>query len=263
MPNSKESDMTEQNKNLDIWIQACKPASAAIGKKKDQNGNSSINPYHMFEAATKIWGPVGVGWGYEIKEERQDDGKPIFWQDQIIWEKTHTLFGIIWYMHEGERKEVAQYGHTKQLYWSHAGGYWVSDEEAPKKSFTDMIKKCLSMTGIYADVFKGMLEDQTYKMEQHIEESLDNAENKAEKEEEYINQIRTEIDVRKTMIAECKKPLNVEQVVKVGLEKLMAFSNIPGLNNHASAAAKAINNAAGKRYEELKPTEKKNDSSKK
>jgi hypothetical protein len=255
--------MTEQNKNMAIWNQACKPAKGSIGQKKDQNGNSSINSYFVFERATEIFGPMGVGWGYCIDEEREDLGKPIPFNDQLIYEKTCTIKGHIWYMNDGKKVESdPHFGHTKWLYWTQKG-YWVFDDEAPKKTITDMVKKCLSMIGLYADVFKGMLEDQTYKMEQHIEESLDNAENKAEKEEEYINQIRTEIDVRKTMIAECKKPLNVEQVVKVGLEKLLAFRNIPGLMNHADAAANAINNAAGKRYEELNPTEKKNDSSKK
>jgi hypothetical protein len=173
-----EFGMTDNN--LRIWEQLCKSDSKAT-QNKDHQGHTSINSYYVFELATKVFGPIGIGWGYDIIEDRRDQGAPQIFNNEIHHEQSHTIRIKLWYM-DGEKKaEVEHYGHTKMLYWSKKYKNFQYDEEAPKKSLTDAIKKALSMTGAYADVFKGMMEDQNYLQERHVAESIESAADQQEK----------------------------------------------------------------------------------
>jgi hypothetical protein len=52
-------------------------------------------------------------------------------------------------------------GQTKAAYTSAAGKHIV-DEDAPKKSVTDGMVKCLSMLGFAGDIFSGQWDDSAY-----------------------------------------------------------------------------------------------------
>jgi hypothetical protein len=64
-------------------------------------------------------------------------------------------------MHEGKRGQVEQMGQTRSSYVTSAGKFIV-DEDAPKKSVTDGMVKCLSMLGFAGDIFSGRWDDSKY-----------------------------------------------------------------------------------------------------
>ncbi len=139
---------------------------------------TSIDTIHMIQMATKEFGPMGIGWGYSIDEERFDQGAPVTdTQGAVIGhELTHTIRMKLWYKLSGERGEVEQYGHTRAVYRTNKGT-WMTDGEAPKKSTSDAMKKCLSLLGFSADIFSGLYDDQGYVAARRTEERLAKSDN--------------------------------------------------------------------------------------
>lgn len=167
--------------------------------KDSQKGLSSIDGYYVFQKATEQFGPCGLGWGYQILEEDYRQGGPIFNQNKteiVAHEIDHMLRVKLWFKHGDEKGELEHYGVTRYVYSSKYGP--ITDEEAPKKSLTDAIKKCLSMLGFCADVYLGMFEDADYKQGALIRSQLENDEKQAEAaidaEEELNNYCKTQLE---------------------------------------------------------------------
>ena len=151
--------------------------------KVDGNNLTSISGQYFIQKATEAWGVVGVGWGYEIVDERLDDSGPIYKdkeQAEFLCDgKLHTIIVKVWYMEGDKRSEtVPHYGHTKFIYKSSWG--FTVDYEYAKKSLTDALKKCLSMFGFCADIYLGKFDDPQYRENSQHQIAIDNAENEAE-----------------------------------------------------------------------------------
>jgi hypothetical protein len=79
-------------------------------------------------------------------------------------------------MSDGEKCSVEHFGHTPFTYRSKYG--LSVDDNAPKKSLTDAIKKCLSMLGFSADVFLGEWDDREYVEAARVKDQIKRADNK-------------------------------------------------------------------------------------
>jgi len=168
--------------NMTIWEFGAHTAPSAV-KKTTSDGypHSSINATYMAKKATELFGPIGTGWGYDIIEERYDDAGPIFDVNNgelLCHAKNHTILLRLWYKVGNEIGTVSQFGHTKYIYKSKYG--FTVDSEAPKKTLTDAMKKCLSLLGFSADIFLGQFDDQDYVEAQAAKEELEKADNRAE-----------------------------------------------------------------------------------
>lgn len=187
------------DKNMLIWSQVEKTDPSAT-KDATVSGQkiTSIKGHYMVKRATEIFGPVGIGWGWSVIEERFDKGGEIRKDtgEVIGNEVGHTVRIRLWFMQDGQRGEVEQYGCTPFAYKSKWGV--TTDTEAPKKSLTDAIKKALSMLGFGADIFMGMFDDQDYVAEREAEESIAKAE---DKEAEIERQRQERLDWLKGAIA--------------------------------------------------------------
>lgn len=182
----------KQKQNLAIWDQVSETDPNKTKEFKKQGGFSgtSINPTYLMQKATKIWGPCGTGWGYEILEDRFDLGAPIIDKETKVptgaFYQAHTLKIRFWYEDGAGKHHIDHYGHTPFVY---SNSYGVqTDFEAPKKSLTDALKKCLSMLGFSADIMLGDFEDSDYK--QQVTEKV--RVEKAEDEITEMEQIRAE-----------------------------------------------------------------------
>lgn len=170
-------------KNLDIWNRVSKtdPIYTKVYSMGGGMSGTSISGAYCVMKATEEFGPVGKGWGYEITEERRDKGHPIGLEaDGVtsIYMITHTIKVNLWVKIDDEKCHVTHFGHTPYLYKS-AKGNFVYDQEAPKKSLTDALKKCLSMFGIGGDIFLGMFDDPTYVDEVKEDFAIEKADDKA------------------------------------------------------------------------------------
>jgi len=180
------------NQNMRIWSQVEKTAPEAT-KAAKVNGQqiTSISGQHMVKRATEVFGPVGIGWGWAVAEERFDQGGEIRNdKGEIIGHEIgHTVRIKLWFMQDDKRGEVEQYGCTPFTYKSKWGV--TTDTEAPKKSLTDAVKKALAMLGFSADIFLGLYDDRDYVAEREAEAQLEQAENK---EAEAARQAQERLD---------------------------------------------------------------------
>lgn len=179
--------------NLAIWkvVEQTAPSATKVANLGGR-AVTSINATYMVQRATELFGPAGQGWGWEVIEERFDKGAPIFiiaddkTRQQVCDEIMHTIKLKLWYLRDGQRCEVMHYGHTPYIQSSKYGPY--TDYDAPKKSLTDAIKKCLSMLGFSADVFTGMYDDVNYVESAKVKESIE----KADEHDQELQQQRQE-----------------------------------------------------------------------
>lgn len=165
--------------NMRIWDQVEKTDPSAT-KEATVSGQkiTSIKGQHMIKKATEVFGPVGIGWGWTVVEERFDKGGEIRKDtgEVIGNEVGHTVRIRLWFELDGKRGEVEQYGCTPFTYKSKWGV--TTDTEAPKKSLTDAVKKALAMLGFSADIFLGMYDDRDYVAQRAEEAAIEAAEDK-------------------------------------------------------------------------------------
>ena len=140
---------------MKLWASVCVTDPAAVKPitGKAYSGNSP-KPYWIIQRATEIFGPVGIGWGVNVKDERFER----MGDDDVL----HVAVVSVWYVFDGKRSETFdQMGGTKAAYRANSGKLIV-DEDAGKKSVTDGMVKCLSMIGFAGDIFSGMWDDSKY-----------------------------------------------------------------------------------------------------
>lgn len=130
----------------------CKPITG-----KQYNGTSP-KPYYLVRRATETFGPCGIGWGFEIVEEKLLDGAML---EPGFYERIHFARVRVWYEWEGKRGTVEHVGQTPFSGKRKSGGTYT-DEDAPKKSVTDAMVKALSMIGFAGDIFSGRYDDSKY-----------------------------------------------------------------------------------------------------
>ena len=141
--------------NKALWEQVCTTDPRAVKPitGKQYQGNSP-KPYWLIERATEVFGPVGIGWGVEVKSER--------FERLGEFDVLHVAVVSVWYVRDGVRSQTFdQMGGTKAAYKT-AKGMLMVDEDAGKKSVTDGMVKCLSMIGFAGDIFSGRWDDSKY-----------------------------------------------------------------------------------------------------
>lgn len=218
--------------NMQIWEKVCttdtrytKPAE--VGGQKI----TSLNGTAMIMKATEVFGPVGIGFGWSVIEERFDEGAEMVSGEGdkrlvLGCELNHTIKIRFWFELDGKRGEIEQYGCTRYLYKSKFGT--TTDGEAPKKSLTDAIKKSLSMLGFSADVFLGMFDDAEYvthlKDEELIEQAEDQEAEKARQQQERLDYIKSVIDT----MAGAQSPQELKKIHDVAVRKLTLRKDTKG-----------------------------------
>ena len=74
---------------------------------------------------------------------------------------THVVRGYLTYLCDGEWANTSeQFGQTTYVGKNKYGMF--TDEEAPKKSATDLMSKCASLIGVAADIHLGLFDDNKY-----------------------------------------------------------------------------------------------------
>ncbi|MEW5543550.1 hypothetical protein [Pseudomonas soli] len=218
--------------NMRIWEQV-QTTDTRYTKNAEVGGQkiTSLNGTAMVMKATEMFGPVGIGWGWKVLEERFDDGHEIFVGEGekracLGREIGHTVKIQLWFMQDGQRGEVEQYGCTRYQYKTKYG--MTTDGEAPKKSLTDAIKKALSMLGFSADVFLGMFDDQNYVEHLRAEEAIEQAEDRqAEVERQKQERLDFIRDTIETM-ARAVTPHERKKIHDHAVRKLMVRKDEKG-----------------------------------
>lgn len=180
--------MQDTKNNLVLWdsVEQTDPEYTKGYKGAGGFSGTAINAMYLVRKATEQFGPVGIGWGWTVLDDRYDKGAPIAHFVDVAGDKkaalsdhselVHTLKIELWYKVGDQIGKVTGYGHTPMVY---SNKYGIQTENEPaKKSLTDAIKKCLSMLGFSADVFLGDYDDKDYVAQVQAEKSIEKAENR-------------------------------------------------------------------------------------
>ena len=130
------------NRFADIDPQFTKPITGKAYK------GTSPNPHYVLRCLTELFGPVGQGFGWEVKAEGFE---------QLGEEVLHWCRIRFWH---GDGAGFEAYGQTK-AYMKTRNGF-MADEDAPKKSLTDAITKAAAQVGVGANIFLGRWDDSRY-----------------------------------------------------------------------------------------------------
>lgn len=135
-------EKTMTTNNMALWDAVSKTNPAHTKRVNQRGGFTAIAAHSQILEATRQFGPLGIGWGY-------DAGAPIFPPNGTI-----IVPVTIWH---GDRQNSfgPWYG------CANMGDNRV-DTDAPKKAETDAITKGLSHLGFNADVFLGLFDDNKY-----------------------------------------------------------------------------------------------------
>lgn len=124
-----------------LWNAVCKTDPKHTKRVNQRGGFTAIDAQYQIMEATRQFGPVGEGWGYDVGEF-QIVG-PLIIVPVTLWHgNRNQTFGPILGC-----AEIAGQRH---------------DRDAPKKAITDAITKGLSQLGFNADVFLGLFDDNKY-----------------------------------------------------------------------------------------------------
>lgn len=150
--------------NLGLWDKVRTPDPKHT-KSFNRGGGfkgTATNTQYMIQVATEIFGENGKGWGFVIDNEDYIVGHKIMRGDiELGNQVVHVIRGHAWYMQDGVKYETSQQFGQTTFVGSNKNGMFT-DEEAPKKSVTDMMLKCLSLLGFSADIFLGRWDDNKY-----------------------------------------------------------------------------------------------------
>lgn len=149
--------------NMAVW-DAVKTVDPKYTKGFNRSGGfkgTSTNATYLASLATKMFGPCGIGWGIHVVGEQMIEGHPFIENGVVVgYTKVHVARVRLWYVLGGQTGEIEQYGQTEMV-GKNSRGYFT-DEEAPKKSITDGMTKCLSLLGFAAEIHMGMYDDNKY-----------------------------------------------------------------------------------------------------
>lgn len=140
---------TREEINLAIWNYGRTPDPAFVKTVNTRGGFKTVDAYWRIREATKIFGPIGKGWGWEITQ-------PIQWVPHSSGATVVIQLELWWVDTAGERYAFPLVNAAK---WTTKNGV---DEDALKKVVTDTVTKGLSLLGFGADIHMGMFDDPRY-----------------------------------------------------------------------------------------------------
>ena len=138
----------EEGKNTYLWDQF-KHTDPKYTKPFPKFGKTltTIDPMYQVMCMTRVFGPVGSGWSYDVKYHYTDAN--VFAEVKIVYR-----IEDIWYRYGPVSSVCALYKKAGSL-----------DDEAPKKALTDAMTKAFSHLGVSADVFLGLFDNNKYVQE--------------------------------------------------------------------------------------------------
>ena len=157
-----EKDNLEKE-TMRIWDQVCKTDPDHTKEVSFGRKFTAIDAHSQIMEATRVFGPVGEGWGYDnvYGHCQLQDGRIIAWCDVIFW---WTNQG------EWEGNKVTSHrsrfgpvrGAAMLVTFDAKGKIKNPDTDAYKKASTDGLTKLISHLGFNADVFLGQFDDNKY-----------------------------------------------------------------------------------------------------
>ena len=202
-------------KHVTLWNVVSKTNPKHTKKVKFGRAFTAIDPHSQIHAATKMFGPVGSGWGWTV--------------ERIEYTTTNEIAILIRLWHGDKANFFEQWGQSS-LHIDKKES--MKDGDCFKKATTDGVTKCLSYLGFNADIFLGKFDDNKYV------ESMDNefrAENANEEAPKLTNDQLGLVNTVIQCFDSCKKPEEVKALLKDNND-FMKMLKTDGYTEYASVA---------------------------
>lgn len=153
--------------NLKLWDSVQKTDTTFTKQVNQRGGYTAISPQYQLKVATEQFGPYGAGFGLCSSDF-----------DMSIFEATGIVIhkAVFFYILDGQRHEFPLSNAIEAARGK--GDKRYVDTDFAKKVETNTVSKALSKLGFNADVFMGMMEDQSYLNELQNELAMQKADDK-------------------------------------------------------------------------------------
>jgi hypothetical protein len=147
------------NEKLQLWNAVKRPPKEALktiqaGRLK---GMSDINPQWRLQIMTEMFGPVGIGWYYEVVS---------LWTEQGATGEVMAFAHIHLYTKNGEAWSAPIAGIGGSALVAKESNGLRANDEAYKMATTDALSVAMKQLGIAADIYMGLWDGSKYKEEQ-------------------------------------------------------------------------------------------------
>ena len=127
--------------NMELWDKVSKTDPKHTKKVNQRGGFTAIDAHYQIQEATREFGPIGKGWGYDV-------------EGYEIAQKLIIVRVTLW--HGDRSNKFGPILGCSEIFGNR------TDTDAPKKATTDAITKGLAQLGFNADVFLGLFDDNKY-----------------------------------------------------------------------------------------------------
>jgi len=147
--------LDDASMNMGIWDLVCTSDPRELRKVQHGRGFIAIDAYPQIEKATKVFGPMGMGFGLtDVKYELIPDMDTSTMKKPGQRGPMMIMTSLFWYRFPGTEK-MGQYPIVNDMVYE-------ARQDVPKKLLTNAISKALSYLGFNYDVFKGSWDDNPY-----------------------------------------------------------------------------------------------------
>lgn len=161
---------------LQIYKKLSQPPKTALREIQagDLKGKTDINPQWRYEAMTKQFGLVGIGWKYEVQK---------LWTEPGANGETLAFAQVAVFVRDPDTKEwsdaIVGIGGSKLINKFSAGP--KSNDDGYKMAVTDAFSTSLKMIGVAADIYAGRWDGSKYLSESEINQQNGQKQNAQQK----------------------------------------------------------------------------------
>ena len=143
--------------NLDTWLKVCRPPEGALKKINGGrlSGMTDISPMWRYKVMTEVYGPIGIGWYYELVNhsivKSEDAG-----QQSALFAEIRMYVKV-----DGQWSAPISGTGGSMLVAKEKSGLHMSDE-ALKMAVTDALSVAMKQLGVGADIYMGMFDGSKY-----------------------------------------------------------------------------------------------------
>jgi hypothetical protein len=141
--------------NMQHWLAMSRPPATALKTIKGGRlqGMTDVNPQWRYQAMTEQFGPIGIGWKYEIDKmwtEQGCDGEVLAFAQVSVRVFSHDYWSEPVFGVGGNHLVVKE---SKGL---------RNNDECWKMAITDALSVALKMLGVAADIYAGLWDGSKY-----------------------------------------------------------------------------------------------------
>jgi len=153
------------SKNLATWEALCRPPASALKKIKGGRlgGMTDINPQWRLKMMTEQFGPIGIGWYYEMLDRWTEQGAPLPTVKPSELGEFMCFVSINLYVKDGDEWSKPIFGLGGSKLFEKEKDHFYNNDEGYKMALTDALSVAMKELGMAADIYQGLWDGSKYR----------------------------------------------------------------------------------------------------